>query len=127
MQAFRPADMELFSKTHGSHYAVLKKCSFNFIDFVNSEETFTNMKVVTDALELPALAGIAKSCAAPIMALTPNATRNAVKRSLGTLVGVIMEANGYKKTGIKRNVPPIAERVFTAGEVYERTDDVDPD
>ncbi|WP_296254346.1 MULTISPECIES: hypothetical protein [unclassified Pseudomonas] len=122
MPVFRPADMELFAKTHPAQFNELQAHSFNFIDFVNSEESFTNMRVVTDALELPAIAGIVKACAEAILTTSPNQKRLTLKRSIGTLVCAVMEANGYAKTGIQRAVPPVPERIFHAAEVYRRAD-----
>ncbi|WP_152666180.1 hypothetical protein [Pseudomonas abietaniphila] len=122
MPAFRPADMESFAKTHPSQFNELNAHAFNFIDFINSKESFTNMRVVTDALELPAVAGIVKFCAEAILATTPTVKRSSLKRSIGALVCAVMEANGYAKTGIQRAVPPVPERVFQSSEVYQRAD-----
>jgi len=122
MPVFHPADVESFAKTHTSQYNELRAHPFNFIDFVNSEESFTNMRVVTDALELPAIAGIVKYCAEPILQTQPNVKRSSLKRSIGALVCLVMEANGYAKTGIQRAVPPVAGRVFHSAEVYQRAD-----
>lgn len=41
------------------------------------------------------------------------------KQAIGALVRILMEANGFKKTGIKR---AIAHREFTKGEVYASVD-----
>jgi hypothetical protein len=122
MPAFRSADIETFAKTHPAQYNELRAHQFNFIEFVNSEEAFTNMRVVTDALELPAIAGIVKVCGEAILNTEPNKKRLTLKRSIGTLVCAVMEANGYAKTGIQRAVPPIPERIFLAAEVYQRAD-----
>jgi len=63
-----------------------------------------------------------KVCAEAILATTPNKKRLTLKRSIGTLVCAVMEANGYAKTGIQRAVPPVPERIFHAAEVYQRAD-----
>lgn len=122
MPVFRPVDMETFAKTHPSQFNELSANSFDFLGFINTEESFTNMRVVTDALELPAVSGVVKSCAEAILATTPNIKRSSLKRSIGALVCAVMEANGYAKTGIQRAVPPVAGRIFHSSEVYQRAD-----
>ena len=42
---------------------------------------------------------------------------NFTKQFIGSVICVLMEANGYKKTGIKKSVP---HEFFVTGEYYER-------
>ena len=120
MPPFYPANMEIYAKVHGSQYKELMAHDFDFVGFLNSEEAFTHMRVVTDALELPAIAGVVKLLSEPIMNTSPNSKRMSLKRSIGTLVCEVMEANGYVKTGIQRAVPPVPARIFSAAEVYKK-------
>lgn len=73
--------------------------------------SFVACKVVTERLGLPAVAGIAAECSA-----AGGGRLSAVeKQFVGALVRVLMEANGFKKTGVKRS---ISEAGWSRGEVY---------
>jgi len=122
MPTFCQADLEIYAKVHAAQYKELKAHEFDFIGFINSEEAFTCMRVVTDALELPAIAGVVKLLAEPIMSTSPNSKRMSLKRCIGTIVCEVMEANGYVKTGLQRAVPPVPARIFSAAEVYKKAE-----
>lgn len=70
----------------------------------------------TDDLELPAVAGVAADCATEAAGRGIDLNGYA-RQFIGAVVCVVMEANGYVKTGKKRSIP---HRSFTKGEVYRR-------
>jgi len=119
MQAFNPVDIDSFANTHRMFYSVLKDHPFDFLGHLNTWDSFTNMRVVTDALFYPAVAGIVNSCSKAILE-TPEDKRDAVKKAIGAFTCAVMEKNGYAKTGTKKAVPPIPERIFKTGEIYQR-------
>lgn len=118
MHSFVPADKAQFSQTHPSFASTIDGMPFDSWGALNTPEAFTKMKVATEDLELPALAGILKSVSQYILG-APAEKQDAIKRAYGALVCVIMEANGYRKTGIKKAVPPIPVRIFSKAEFYE--------
>lgn len=119
MLEFQPADMNEFSDRYRQFAKALRENPFDFIAELNTEESFTAMRVVTEALDAPALSGVVKKLSAAILA-TKEEDIDRLKMALGALVSFIMSKNGYKTTGKKRAVAPVPVRIFRSGEVYER-------
>tara|TARA_B100001105_G_scaffold140966_1_gene112943 strand:- start:946 stop:1317 length:372 start_codon:yes stop_codon:yes gene_type:complete len=82
-------------------------------DAMNNPAAFVAAKEMT-SIELPAVAGVAARVvkAAETMG---EALSSFEKQAIGVMMRILMEANGFKKTGIKRAIPHPA---FTKGEVY---------
>ena len=68
-------------------------------------ETMIFMQVVTIALDLPAVAGVAKNCFVFVMIGKKLEWTNFVKQFIGAVVCTMMEANGFEKTGKRKAVP----------------------
>lgn len=66
-------------------------------------------------LEMPAVAGIARSCYQQIQVQKEVSFSNFTKQFMGALVCTLMEANGFRKTGRKKAIP---HPMFTKGEFY---------
>lgn len=84
---------------------------------------------------LPAVASITHLLApilAPIDELAetdPEAGKTAdrARRAIGSMVRVVLEANGFRKTGTQRAVPPEPRRLFVRAEVYEQAPPAPPE
>ena len=85
-------------------------------ELITNPESHFRLRVATEDLGFPAVAGIARCC-------HEEALRRKVqwsgylKQYIGAVVCMSMEANGFRKTGTKRTVP---HPNFTKGEVYIR-------
>jgi hypothetical protein len=86
---------------------------------INTHESFAKMVWATEDLDLPAIAGIVKTCAEIILDV-PEEMRDQLKKGAGAIVCAVMENNGYHKTNKKKAVPPVPVRLFTKAEVYKR-------
>lgn len=87
------------------------------LDAMNNASAFIAAREMT-AGGLPAVAGVA----ARVVKAAANTGGPLVafeKQAIGALMRVLMEANGFKKTGIKRSIPHPA---FTKGEFYAPED-----
>ena len=82
---------------------------------VMTPESFNYARVATLVFGLPAVAGVAEACVAAVEQQNVVEWRDFIKQYIGALVCVLMEANGFEKTGVKRAVP---HKKFTKGEVY---------
>lgn len=49
-----------------------------------------------------------------------SALAHRIRRGIGSMIRTVMEANGFRKTGVLRAVPPEPRRLFAKAEVYER-------
>ena len=83
-----------------------------FFEIVMRPESFLRAVVVTDVLELPAVAGIAKQCSE----MKNKKLADIDKQFVGALVCSLMKTNGYRKKGLKRSIP---HPNWSKGEVYE--------
>ena len=99
------------------HYGPFSRGAGRFLfDLITSPEAHVRLSVVSEELNLPAVAGIGKRCHA-------EARRHKVlwngylKQFIGAVVCSSMEANGFEKTKVKKAVPL---PMFTKGEVYRR-------
>ena len=104
--------------TEHSNYSNLARVELNYLfKLVMSAESFWLASVVTDELDLPAVAGIAKRCSDIIDTHAEQKPVGLVNQFIGAAMSCLMQANGYEKTGIKRAIP---HPRFTKGEVYRR-------
>ncbi len=86
-------------------------------DLIASPTGFVNARVATEELALPAVAGIAKICYEAVQIQTVVAWDGYLKQYIGAVVSVLMQMNGFQKTGTKKAIPHPA---FTKGEFYRR-------
>ena len=84
-----------------------------------SPASFVRAQVATVDLDLPAVAGVAKTCYEAVQAQTGIEWSGFVKQFIGAVICCLMEANGFKKTGTKKAIPYHA---FTKGEMYTQQD-----
>ena len=75
--------------------------------------------IVATEIGLPAVAGIAEKSVQEIIKQDKKLT-NFDKQFIGAVVCVLIEMNGYQKSGTKRAVP---HKLFTKAEFYERKSD----
>ena len=116
---FCPVQREKFLSNY-SHFAdQLEGPGGELWRILNSEESFQKMRWATEDMELPAVAGVVRVCA-PFVKSAPEKKRNRLKQGIGAMVCAVMDANGYEKTGKKKAVPPVPERVFSVGECYRK-------
>ncbi len=80
-----------------------------------SPESLIYVKVATE-MGFPAVAGIAEKSVQEILKQGKKLT-NYDKQFIGAVVCVLVEMNGYQKSGTKKTVP---HKLFTKGEFYER-------
>lgn len=114
---FNPIDFDSFRARCPRFASELDAVDYDFVAALNCAEAFYEMRAVSDSLGYPALAGVLHRIYTPLKAV-PDDRRSGVKQALGSLACEIMESNGYSKTGTKRNVPPVPERMFQKTEVY---------
>ncbi len=89
--------------------------SFLF-DIIVSAENFVRARSITDALGGPAVDAVAEACLVAVKGQSAVAWNPQINRFVGAVVCVLMESNGYRKTGLKR---AIKHKYFGKGEVYE--------
>ena len=102
---------------HFPHYGNFARKEGRFLfERIISPDSFNNATVITKTLELPAVTGIAEICYQLVLDNGTIEWSNFVKQFIGAVVCELMEANGYKKTGIKKSIP---HKKFTKGEFYQ--------
>lgn len=84
-------------------------------DTIVSPEGYNFARSVTLVFGLPAVAGIAKMVDDAVNAQGTVKWDNYLRQYIGAVVCMLMESNGFQKTGVKRSIP---HRRFTKGEVY---------
>jgi hypothetical protein len=125
MSSFRPATLQDFHAHHRQFGDLFTQGgpATTLWAIINAPAAFTKMTVVNDAVDLPAVSGIAKECWPFLeMTKTPRA-RKRIASAIGGMVRTVMVANGRRTTGRKRAVPPLLlngewHRVFKTGETY---------
>ncbi len=99
-------------------YAPFARADGKFIfELIASPASYINARMATEELGLPAVAGVAKICHEAVQAQTVVAWNSYLKQYIGAVVSMLMQANGFQKTGIKKAIPHPA---FTKGEVYKQ-------
>jgi hypothetical protein len=86
-------------------------------DLITSPASYIRASVATEDLGLPAVAGIAKMCHEAVQAQKAVPWSDRTKQFIGVVTSVVMQANGFQKTGTKKAIPHPA---FTKGEFYQR-------
>lgn len=124
---FKAASLNDFHRHHRQFRPLFESAGISqaLWDKLNTDLSFLKMVVVTEALDLPAAAGIAKQCG-PLLVGCPPHMRKQFATAIGGMVRTIMVANGYETSGTKRGVPPVQingtrTRVFKTAEVYRRS------
>ena len=84
-------------------------------DIITKPEVFLESKILSD-YGYPSVLAVAKK-SQELIKLKNMKADNFTKQFIGSVICVLMESNGYKKTGIKKSVP---HDFFTTGEYYER-------
>ena len=104
---------EEFAQDYPQYGPKVRADGSDLFDLVMRPDSFVRAMVVTEALGLPAVSGIANECAA--------ARRGTIadtgKQLVGALTCALMTRNGFRKKGQKRSIP---QRGWSRGEVYER-------
>lgn len=114
---FVPASIGYFSERYKQFASLADLNPDGLWCALNNAEAFNKMKWATEDMELPAVAGVVKLCL-PFITAEHEERRNHLKKGIGAIVCCVMEANHFQKTGTKKAVPPVPERVFRKGEVY---------
>jgi len=94
---------------------------------INSEAAYLQMAAFS-LRGKPAVAGITQHLDLILEAIDTRAETDAVaeklshraRRAIGSMIRAVLEANGFRKAGILRAVPPEPRRLFVRAEVYER-------
>lgn len=103
--------------TSAPQYARFAQEEGRFIfEAVMNPEAFLRARAVTLALNLPAVAGIASMYEQAFRGGRELDSDKHSRHAVGSFVRIMMEANGFRKTGRKRAVPHPA---FSKAEVYE--------
>lgn len=124
---FRPADAAKFRERAQMFASFVDWDAGRLWAAINSETAFNQMVAFTSR-GLPAVAGITHILDPFLIDIDdralhdPEAGREAdqVRRAVGSMIREVMEANGYRKTGKLRAVPPEPRRIFVRAEVFER-------
>lgn len=124
---FRPADAAKFRERAQMFASFVDWDAGRLWAAINSETAFNQMVAFTSR-GLPAAAGITHILDPFLIDIDdralhdPEAAREAdqVRRAVGSMIREVMEANGYRKTGKLRAVPPEPRRIFVRAEVFER-------
>lgn len=126
MRTFRPSELDEFHTHHRQFRSLFdgNAPGAALWSRLNTTDAYSQMRIVGTAVDLPAVAGIAKECWPYIRAATTPSDRKRIASAIGGMVRTIMVANGHKKRGLKRAVPPVFidgewRRVFKTGEVYD--------
>lgn len=126
--AFRPADSAVFA-SHAPQFR-------DFLDWedgvlwqlLNSEGAYQRMAAFSLS-GMPALASLTHQLSIILESVDelgeadPAAATLAdrARRAIGSMIRVVMEANGFRKTSTLRSVPPDPRRLFVRAAVYELT------
>lgn len=110
-------DKVSFRKKYRQFNNVLDGIGKGIYDIIMTPETLHRAIAVTEQ-RLPAVSVVAEQCSQLIPGLGDNKKKEniLIKQLAGALICHLMEANGYKKTGIKRSIP---HDDFSKGEFYE--------
>ena len=88
----------------------------NFIfNAIMNPLSFFRAKVATE-MNYPAVSGVAEICFHATTQQNVVPFNGFLKQYIGAIVCVLMEANGYSKTGKKKSIP---HHAFTKGEFYQ--------
>ncbi|MCU1137064.1 hypothetical protein [Stenotrophomonas maltophilia] len=124
---FQAANPDHFAANAPQFRDLLQWDSGSLWALINSESAYQQMAAFT-LRGLPAVASITHHLdliLEPIdsQAETDDAAgalAHRLRRAIGSMIRAVMEANGFRKTGVLRAVPPEPRRLFAKAEVYER-------
>jgi len=124
---FRPADAAKFRERAQMFASFVDWDAGRLWGAINSETAFNQMVAFTSR-GLPAVAGITHILDPLLIDIDDRALRDSeaerqadqVRRAIGSMIREVMEANGYRKTGKLRAVPPEPRRLFVRAEVFKR-------
>ncbi len=105
--------VEKFAKRYPQYGPFAKGKGRVLFELIISPESFISSKVATD-LGFSAVLGVAEACSKSVKK-SGNNIDNFTKQFIGAVVCLIMENNGYQKTGKKKSIP---HPDFSRGEVY---------
>jgi hypothetical protein len=83
-------------------------------DEIMKPDVFVNASVLADK-GYPSVLAVAEQSKSIISKQEPSGAASFCKQFIGSVICVLMEANGYKKTGKKKSVP---HESFSTGECY---------
>ncbi len=134
VNSFRPVDAESFQESSPHFGDFVTWNQGRLWQLINSEPVYRQMAAFS-LRGLPAVASITHLLApilAPIDELAetdPEAGKTAdrARRAIGSMVRAVLEANGFRKTGTQRAVPPEPRRLFVRAEVYEQAPPAPPE
>lgn len=125
---FSPADPGRFAKEAPQFSDFLNWDNGSLWRLINSEAAYLQMAAFS-LRGSPAVAGITQHLDLILEPIDTRAETDAgaeklshrARRAIGSMIRAVMEANGFRKAGILRAVPPEPRRLFVRSEVYERT------
>lgn len=126
INAFRPADPEAFKSRCPQFAEYVDWNQGRLWTLINSEHGYRQMASFSLRGQ-PAVAGINNDLANILADIDSRASTDEraakvadhARRAVGSMVCEVMEANGFRKTGQRRGVPPEPRRVFVRSEVFE--------
>ena len=109
-------DLEDFEKKYPPYKGIAKGEGKVFFEAIMTPLSFHKCKCATE-FNFPAVLGVAESClnVARQSGFNDLKIENYLKQFIGAVVCVLMESNGFAKTGKKKSVP---HHAFTKGEFY---------
>lgn len=124
---FTPADPGRFTMEAPQFNDFLNWDNGSLWRLINSEAAYLQMAAFS-LRGNPAVAGITQHLDLILEPLDTRAESDALaeklshraRRAIGSMIRAVLEANGFRKAGILRAVPPEPRRLFVRAEVYER-------
>lgn len=124
---FRSADPEDFRKQAPQFAEFLGYAGGRLWGLINSEASYIPMAVYTHN-DMPAVAALTQALEdflGPVDERAESDPEAAVvaknlRQAIGSMIRAVMEANGFRKTGRVRSVPPEPRRMFRRSEVYKK-------
>lgn len=124
---FQPANPDHFAVNAPQFRDLLQWDNGSLWALINSESAYQQMAAFT-LRGLPAVASITHHLDLILEPIdsqaeaddAAGALAHRLRRAIGSMIRAVMEANGFRKTGVLRAVPPEPRRLFAKAEVYER-------
>ncbi|MEC4339617.1 hypothetical protein VPH13_12915 [Stenotrophomonas pavanii] len=124
---FQPANPEHFAASAPHFRDLLQWDRGSLWSLINSEAAYQQMAAFS-LRGLPAVASITHHLDVILEPIdsqaelddAAGALAHRLRRAIGSMIRAVMEANGFRKTGVRRAVPPEPRRLFAKSEVYER-------
>lgn len=124
---FRSAEPGDFRKQAPQFAELLNYAGGQLWRLINSEGSYIRMAVYTHS-DMPAVAALTHALEqflGPVDERAESDPEAAVlarnlRQAIGSMIRAVMEANGFRKTGRVRSVPPEPRRMFRRSEVYRQ-------